>query len=295
MLRLLFSILVSFYLLCAVAHAQTCGPDPVPGPAAAHGLTCEIFWDDFTSSSTFDLANTGAPGFKWYIRNVYGRVLNPSDLAFVAGGVQITPSTNTAQDLYNIASCVPTGTRGVYNGTAVGGGSLYVNIKISAIAPEVGGNLWWAALWMLGYRQIVGGWPVLPAPSPESDVLEHSGGHRNLHQWDILNEMGSQTDTFTPLANTPPFVNGTTYGTLILKPEDNGGTGTAVAYLNDELDAENTPVTWAPGGTYSVTSVMPMCILMTSGFTQSLVVRSVQVFAAPTAPSGGGGRRGWLR
>lgn len=36
-------------------------------PPAAWGINTSVFFDDFLSSSTIDLAQTGAPGFNWYL------------------------------------------------------------------------------------------------------------------------------------------------------------------------------------------------------------------------------------
>jgi hypothetical protein len=276
---------LGFFLLSSTSYAA-CGSDPVPAPAAAHGFTYEIFCDDFTSLSTIDLSNTGATNFKWHIQNPYREVLNPADYTIVADGLQINPSTNTAHDYWNLESCFYV-SHGVYTGNTVQGG-MYVDIKISSIAPDPGGDFWWPALWMLGVFQFSNSTP--PLTSPEVDLLEHFSGGRNLHSWFIFS--GGQTDTFVGYATTPTFTNGNVYGVLILKPGQNGGTGTLVGYLNDIEEAMSFPVTWAPGATYGVTSEVPMCILMTTGYNQPMVVRSVQVFTTPPSPGSGRPRRG---
>jgi hypothetical protein len=278
--------------LCSTASAQTCGPDPVPAPAAAHGLTCEIFWDDFTSSSTVDLANTGVPGFKWYLQRTGTPIpTNPADIQFVAGGMKITPSSETTNDLWNVTSCFATG-----SGTYVGNspqGSMYVDITITSLS-DPGGTRWWPVLWALGIRQVAGGTPPggYPFVSPEIDFMEHTGGGRNLHQWNIL-APGSQTDTFVEYGGfVPGSLNpGDKVGTLILAPELNGRTGTAVGYINEAPDA-HAPATWTPGATYSTTTTMPLCFLFTTGYNRPLVLRSFKVFAPPSPPGAGRPRRG---
>src|ERR1700730_10499157 len=102
-------------------------------------LPCEVFWDHFTSSSTVDLADTRAPGFKWYIHNRWPGlasgdaawqnfdITNPSDITFVAGGMRLNPSVNTVNDGVNMISCATNGVAGQYVGTAIQGG-MYVDI-----------------------------------------------------------------------------------------------------------------------------------------------------------------------
>jgi hypothetical protein len=285
--------LIILLFLCSAASAQTCGPDAVPAPAAAHGLTCEVFWDDFTSSSTVDLANTGLPGFKWYLQRTGTSVpTNPADIQFVAGGMKITPSSQTTNDLWNVTSCFATDGIGGYVGNAVQG-SMYVDITITSLS-DPGGTLWWPVLWALGFRQLGGGTPPggYPFASPEIDFMEHTGGGRNLHQWEIFGG-GSQTDTFVEYGG---FVPGSLnpdekIGALILAPEINGGTGTVVGYVNEVADA-HVPATWSPGGTYSATTTTPICFLFTTGYLQPLVLRAFKVFVPPPSAGASRPRRG---
>jgi hypothetical protein len=271
-----------FSLICHPAGA-VCGADPVPAPAAAHGFTSEVFCDDFTSLSTLDLANTQALGFKWYMLNFQGKVSDPADFSIVAGGLQIQPTTNTSLDGINLQSCVFSDPANqVYIGNAFRGG-MYINIRISAIPLGSGGELWWPAAWTAGVAVHEGGAPSPGWPTfPEIDFIEHTGGGRNLHSW----AYGSG-DTYQQYANTAVFTVPASYGVLILTPAQNGGTGTLIGYKNDALDSGQNPATWAPGGLYSETSVMPMCILFTSGYNEPFVIRSVQVWqSGPLGTSG---------
>lgn len=281
---------VLFFVVFGHVEAQTCGPDVAPAPAVAHGLTCEVFWDDFTSLSTVDLTDSRAPGFKWYIHNASPGHLQaptpPGDIALVAGGLQITPSRNTGEDLFNMESCAWTGPPASYPAGWVGNavqGSMYIDVKVSSIGALNPAAHWWTALWALGVQQYFSAFPSpVNFSSPEIDFIEYSGGGRNLHQWDIFTS-GSQTDTYTSYAVTPTFVDGETLGTLILAPESNGGVGKVEGYLNDVVEGSSTPVTWSPGGTYSITTNIPLCFLITSGYQQPLVLRSFRVFAAPSS------------
>src|ERR1700676_5441592 len=49
----------------------------IPAIAAANGLNTLAFYDDFNSSSTFDLSNTGSAGFKWYLKTAWPNAYQP--------------------------------------------------------------------------------------------------------------------------------------------------------------------------------------------------------------------------
>lgn len=261
----------------------------MPAPAAAHGFTYEIFCDDFTSLSTIDLGDTRVPGFKWYIQGAYNTTTNPADFAIVPGGLQLTPDTNlNPEGLYNFGSCAGGGGSGMYVGNTFQGG-MYVDIKLTTWGDHLNGNFWWPAAWMDSVNQLYLG----PPPNfygPEIDFIENLFGGRALHSW----YNGGSPHIYTTYASTPLFTSGNSYGVLILKPEQNGGTGKLEGYLNDVVEASSTPVTWSPGGDYSSTSELPLCIVFTAGYNQSVVIRSVQVFTTPP-PSGGGRPRRGLR
>jgi hypothetical protein len=279
--------LISDSWLLSPAQAQ-CGPDPTPAPAAAHGFNCEVFWDNFTSLSTVDVNNTLAPGYKWYVAVAYGGVTDASVFQQVSGGLQITPDLNGAHpnssSLYQMASCAIQASGWV--GTAVTGG-MYIDVKLTTWGPQLGGNNWWPAGWTLGLVQLVGGLPTgQTVNSPELDLREWAGTEaRYTHIWQLpaSTDIGGQTY----VSSTQTFVSPTTYGVLVLKPAQNGGTGTVIGYLNDAVETNSTPVTWSPGGTNSNFSELPMCVLFTSGYNQPVVIRSVGVWQATLPPQGG--------
>jgi len=296
---MLRAALVALLLSCSTALA-VCGPDKAPAPAAAHGFTCEVFWDDFTSSSTVDLGNTRAPGFKWYINNRWPglasgyaawqnfNITNPSDIAFVAGGMRLTPSSNTANDGVNMMSCATTGVAGEYVGTAIKGG-MYIDVQVTSISPIVAtGAMWWTALWSIGTNFLTALDPY-PATTrlAEVDFLEINTSARMLHEWQINH---AAQDVTRKYYDQIPYANGMTIGTLILPPELNGGTGTVVGYEN-EVVGVGPPVTWAPGGLYSTTTTYPQCFIITSGYNQAVTLRSWKVFAAPPPALAPTGRR----
>jgi hypothetical protein len=270
--------------LCHHAALAACGADPVPAPAQARGFTNEVFCDDFTSLSTLDLANTQAPGFKWYMLNFQGKAADPADFSIVGGGLQIKPTTNVFEDATNLQSCAFTDpAHEGYVGNAFRGG-MYVNIRISSIPAGIPGNMWWPAAWMIGTSAHANGPPSPGWPTfPEIDFIEHNGGGRNLHTWAY-----GAGDVYMQYASTPSFTVPASYGVLVLTPAQNGGTGTLIGYKDDVLDGSQNPGTWGTSGLYSETSVAPMCILFTSGMNEPFVIRSVQVWQA--GPSGATGR-----
>ena len=216
------------FLLCSVAHAQ-CGPDPVPAPAAAHGLTCEIFYDNFTSLSTIDINDTRAPGYKWYVHNMWPGLasgagnwqttpVSPSSyFAQDVEGLALRPSVNDPNATYNMMSCATTGVARQYIGTAIRA-PLYIDVQITDFTQpgQLPGNHWWVAIWAVGTNFLTA---PDPAPGstimPEVDFYEGLGGGRVLHQW-TMSSLG-QIDTHREYSGVF-FAPGVTIGTLILPP-----------------------------------------------------------------------------
>lgn len=283
-------------LLCAPAWA-VCGSDTVPAPAAAHGFTVQVFCDDFTSLATVDVNNTAAPGFKWYVQSGYGGFTPVTAFSQQAGGLQIIPTVNmlNGAGLYNMTSCAGVGSSGSYVGTALVGG-MYIDITLTTWGPTLGGNLNHPSAWTLGLWQLVGLPPGASSdnPSPELDLREWSGTEgRYVHYWSLSSGLDLAPGGLVPYVNsTAAFVSGVTYGALILKPWQNGGTGTVIGYLNDVVEPTSVPLTWHVGDTLWVNfSEAPMCILFSSGYNQPIVIRKVAVWQAPVVPPAPGSGR----
>jgi hypothetical protein len=278
-------------LLAPPAAGAACGPHTVPAPAAAHGFTCETFWDDFTSLVTIDLGDTRKQGFKWYPHSHYGITTSPAAFSIVAGGLQLSPTTDTSNDVYNMTTCPGSaGESGGWNDVV---GGMYVNIKVSVIAAQPATQpRWWPAFWMEGSDAIRGSRAAQawPNDNPEIDLLEMFYGGavaRYLHNWYTPPAGTPVTDNGSATyVASPSFANGNTYGALVLKPEQNGGVGTIVGYLNDVVEASSTPKTWTNGGLYRGYAEVPLCVLLTAGYTWPIVVRSVQVWQAPSGFKG---------
>jgi hypothetical protein len=299
------------YTICGLvastsaALSASCGPDAPPAPAVAHGFNCEVFYDNFDHpiGTTVDMGQTWAPGFKWYLQGGQAYPLNPADVAIQApgteiGGLRLIPdidwtAANSATNfngLWNMGSCawvsVPDN---VWVGQQnVVQGSMYMQVQMSSISNGTGGY-WWPAIWNLATGRL---FESTAAHNPEIDFFEFLGGGRNIHDW-----LGASDPSPTPYGNANTIVYPTpkTYGVLILKPGDNGGVGTIRAYEGAAAGTETLDnshnVTWAPGGLYSSTSEMPLCFLITSGYNQAIVIRSIRVWQVTPPGAGIGGRR----
>lgn len=150
-------------------------PSPPPQAIAA-GFTRLVFYDDFTSSSTIDLANTKAAGFKWYPNNSWSVNLGsavtqnywnntpPTDaslLSITPGGLLI--SSDTSGFASSLQSAVYTGggpgAGATYRGTTFTGG-WYVEVGMKydpANSPAGGsgpGN--WPAYWFVPISYLTG-------------------------------------------------------------------------------------------------------------------------------------------
>ena len=118
----------------------------VPGAAANNGFTRLAFEDDFTSISTIDTGNTGAPGFKWYPAGVHkwGKPdTQPSEYSVNNSVLRIAPSHST----YNRNFMTRDPNTG--EGQSFGRGYYEVRMRVDAdgvrnVPPE---NSSWPAFW----------------------------------------------------------------------------------------------------------------------------------------------------
>jgi hypothetical protein len=260
-----------------------------------------------TSLTTWDLTDSLAPGFKWYLHNKWpglatGKqdwqnflVTPGSDISLTANGVTINPSSNLGPvggpgttTGVNVMSCATNGSPGGYVGTALAANNgLYVDMEVFSITPSagpLGGNVWWPVGWL---------WPLemMAAPNPNPSTVDWSEIDnfetftsppfpRSIHWWSTTGG-NSPSDHNTSFGSTTSIVTGHhSWGALIVPASQNSGTGFLQAYIDEVIDPNNTTVTWTPGdGAYSVTETNHFCILFTTGFNQPMTLRSVKVFA----------------
>lgn len=277
-----------------------CGP--APAQAVARGLTKQLFCDDFPNLSSIDTNDTLSPEFKWYVRNRWpglaaGRTvwqIVPStpanNFAIVAGGLQLTPSRN--DQVSNMQTCATTGSAGGVVGYSFVG-PIYIQIKIASVSA-IGiqpGNNWWPAFWGIATEFL-----AAADPSPgaitfgEIDIFESINTFptftgRNIHWW-TANGSGQADHTIT-YGGDIRELDGNTFGTLLIPASNNGGTGFVAGYLNDVHQTGVGDKAWpANDANYDHNATDHLCLMITSGMNQPLVIESVQVFGLQ--PQAGG-------
>lgn len=296
-------VVVTMVAWAYLAHAQIaatariCGPDSAPSPASTNGYTCEVFWDNFGSSSTIDSSNTKAAGFKWYLNNKWPSLaegdsqwqnfpVTPSgDVTIVAGGLQDNPSTNPGPTVggVDINSCVTTGNPRQRYGYAIDANRGYyidVNWASESSAGQQGGNNWWPVIWMISSEFVAG---LDPSPSTaffgEVDIVEDINvtppTTRFVHAWSITG--GVATDNNAAVGK---YQGGLphTYGMLEIPERAGGGTGSITAYIDDATDPGGSAKTWTSGNVYEVLETQHYCMLITSGHSQAIVLGSIRVW-----------------
>lgn len=290
---------------CGHAYAAGCGPDAPPADAATFGLTCEVFHDSMTSATTFDTANTRAPGFNWYPNSNWTNVAAnppggwvtsvnptaPSDYTIGPGGLVMNPATNN-YPISMWSTCTQASNSAGYTGT-VFQGSFYVEIAYSYTGSPQGGTQW-AALWMEGTEFLAGG---ITSPNEidfvEMDLMESPYG-RHLLVWDSVAGAVNQFLTYAVALGGSPN------GTMVIQPSDNDGTTGFVknytaGVLYDTLQAgptivpigQNGPIATGSGAIKQVFT-NHYCLFLTTGPGQPLTVTSVKVWMKAPFSSGTG-------
>jgi hypothetical protein len=259
-----------------------CGPDPAPGPAAAHGFTCETFVDNFTSLSTIDTTNTLAPGFNWYVNNGW-----PGE---AGGNTQWRGQVPTLSDSYSIGVGgltfnVP---RAEYNRVYVGGGAV-----LTTCAYKVGGgyvgtaftNGWYSDVYMASYsgrgNEFLS-W-YLPTEYYTStstgtlfDEIDNSGNnaHTAIIEWlsgaTNVQQGGQSYDNFHNVPHT--------YGQLVVPAVQNGGRSLLANYVDEVV---HTSLTYPATGLFSTVAKEHYCILLNSNSGIIGTFGSVKVWQLP--------------
>lgn len=141
------------------ATVTTC-PDFTPVLAAAFSASACAFYDSMADSTKFDLDNTGAAGFNWYMQNNY---CEPQFTGSISG-TTLTVTAMSAQNFCNIAAGMTIGrgatgtgptpaTKITALGTGSGGTGTYVvspsqtmtSQQVSATFAQPGGSLTFSA------------------------------------------------------------------------------------------------------------------------------------------------------
>lgn len=244
---------------------------PIPSYATAFGLTHYVFFDDFRSLGTFDLAQSNPPGRNWYTANApsYANspfcqgspcsASNPSWYSITNGsGVTVSSNQSNGQGAQNM-SFGYLGTNSTVTGVAVSGANgFYVEgsaqFVIDPLAVQSCPDFW--------MQDIAG--TVMQIQSSgstrfgEIDIFEPISGNPKIqqggHDW-------SNWDTSTQQKNTAgcptgPCADYSTldmtkfhrWGALMIPRSLNGGTGFVKFYLDGVQQGHG--ITWSANGDF---------------------------------------------
>jgi hypothetical protein len=285
----LFAIILSVLVYhmstgaAVLVSRQQCGPEAAPAVAAAAGLTCETFYDDFVSLSTIDLANDRVPGFKWYVSNrgwswhttAYD-FLPSSWYSLVAGGLKIEPLADDGANIDALNSCVSMGSnkgpQRQHGDNSVGfklRGSFYLKSKMSF--PTAGTSTFgWPVIWV---------WPLAQEAGQTVNYVEWD--HHEYYRPGNVNDKGVHywschpdptcDDAGNVIQNGLP--SGTVVGSLF-----NGTSMTS--YINDASPV----VVAAPAGkpdTWTLFNTQDQCIMLGAGLGTPATFEYIKVWQAP--------------
>jgi hypothetical protein len=269
-----------------------CGPDPAPAPAAAHGFTCETYLDTFPSISEIDTGNTRAPGFRWYLNNAWPGLAqgaatwqtmpatDPSTFTVGGAGLQFSVGAAFNNSVYvngpsaagsMLTSCATTGVAGQYVGNAFTNG-YYIDITWGTYVRTAGAD---EALSWYEPIEFFAGAPS-PAPTPNDIEIDNSGtfSAANVIYWS-----GGATAIQITNHLLGGFSGGNrSYGTLVVTPAQNAGSGIVGAYMNDVL-VNN--FTYGTTGNFSELAGEHMCILLQANYQVNMNITSVKVWQLP--------------
>jgi len=278
--------------------------DSIPAPAVTWGYTHEVYC--LNNISQVDVSNTGNPGYLLYRRigwpglysgNTAGQTDPPTPgswyTAAAGGGIQIlTTGSDTSNPGIDLTSCITNGTAGQWIGTTITGPFYIKTVIGSAPSGRSGGTGWWPVFpWMLPTEYYSAAAPGV-ASMTEIDTFESLLADGS---WvaDIVSWLPS------PNWNTPAQVNhayqrdqggggnhaGQVYGTLLVSPAQNGGTGFFAGYFAANTSTPETlnpttpnTVNFTTGDQINQALTQHNCINVSSGSGQTTVIKSIQVW-----------------
>jgi hypothetical protein len=204
-----------------------------------------------TDAALVDVNNTKASGFKFYVNNAFPEVTaggpawttasptQAGDISFSQGAMTI--ATDRSGDNQGVNTVV-------WNGSAIVGTTFpaqcYVEVVMGfnpALAPS-GSATAWPIIWMMPVGVLSGaiGTGVDYVEVDNFEALPVSAGvinpSCNLHDWNFPSQNNSSTAGVPTQANIGTVLN--RYGTLLVNPSQNGGTGIRASYFNN---FHNTP------------------------------------------------------
>jgi len=269
-----------------ISSKSSSGP-PVPPPAQAYGLTTSLFADDFTTTSTIDMANTGAPGFNWYLKQAWPHIVDTGAFPWSywqsaaatspgvisqSGSVVTLASDNVGNDVVLSTAC-SNGTG--YVGSVFGAQSLYYEFSM-AFDPTLSNDSGTPPQsvrdpigWTVGINFATG----LATTYTELDICECGSTVADvihpyfaLHDWTTTASTASSTvnPNYNSFSGSPTYTNQNVFGALVLLPADNGGVGVVKFFLNNVyLPAQD--VQFAATGQFSALQTQKAFMIISAG------------------------------
>lgn len=279
---------------CAVVHGNASlvpPPSNLPADVATYGFSAVTFNDNFTSLSDIDLTDSGAPGFKWYLRNAWPNAsqtgyhnIPSSDPTGVVlnspgNGVQLSKGSH-----FNLVTACTDGADGYHGQVFSGGGYFEISMNFNpALANPA--NPIWPAFW----AHDVG---CLEFPNRtdfmEPDFFEaYPSGlgtitiFMAIHDWAIVggvNTTNNQNPNYiVTLPGSPDLTQFHRYGTLWVPAARNSETGLVKRYFDGvnipamtvEYSATtgSSPVAtpFNPNGVFSIWDSESIILIISSG------------------------------
>lgn len=238
---LMFCFLTASLFLAELAWSASCDTTiPTPAPASALGYNNLVFADQFNSTSTIDMAGSGAAGYKWYRKFDFPNVANTAtDASYISveSGV-LTLSSTTWCCGFTLMSAAYTSSPPYYVGYAIDPGQgFYFEIKAAfdpAYSPATcnwsNGTCGWPAFWSVAIEFLTG---QSTANYEEPDFFEaFPSGAGTISQLMTMHEWNGPSGSSTQIANTnnsvslgATFTQMHTYGFRLTPMAANGGTG----------------------------------------------------------------------
>lgn len=225
-----------------------------PSQATAFGLTTLTFDDDFLSTSTIDLSNTGSPGFNWYLKQAWPNIptsaspwgawasattTSPSVIS-LSGSNIVLSSEATGNDVVLSTACSASNAQG-YNGQVFGGQSAYYEFSMATDITNA--NVQALARDPIGWGVSIDFLTGASNNFCEMDICEiFATGPGTvlplfaIHDWATNSSTVTANNYNTNFSNTLGSPNLNTlnkYGCRIIVPADNAGTGLVDFYFNN--------------------------------------------------------------
>lgn len=295
----------------ALATATFINPT-VPAAASARSFTTLAFYDNFSSTSTIDLSDTLAAGFKWYIHNTFPANANGANsgwatelstsaglLSIGSGYLTISNATPSQHPVgVSLMSCGTKGSAPGYVGSVFGGG-FYVEVMMSFDpSHSLAGLAAWPVWWTVTSEELTGAVTHFPELDGYEALPIGTGtfsSAANVHDWIISNGVTSQSNQNTngqidAALSGYDFTKMHRYGRLWVPASKNSGTGLLQTWIdgvhitaNDVTYQSGAPATPGatpsnPNGTFFIMESDHLCLILGAGTNWPANFGSVQVW-----------------